>query len=193
MLPRLGFCGLLLMAPATTRAEDPMDTQRLVWRCGAAAQDRGLRPDSGAYGSFVQQCIDEGEGKRGGRTPSSGAAAPHGREAVSATITGELSYPGEWLPEDLKVCAERVDTKQRTCTSRRQKRGRSMRYELKVPAGTYYVFANSSEWNGAPAYYSEFVTCGLDSSCPSHKPIPVTVGAGERRTGIDPGDWYAGN
>lgn len=169
-----------------------MDTQRLVWRCGAAAQDRGLRPDSSAYGSFVQRCIDEGEGKRGRKTPASDTAAPRGREA-SATITGELTYPGEWLPEDLKVCAEHIGTKQRTCTSRRQKRGRSVRYELKVPAGTYHVFANSSEWNGPPAYYSEFVTCGLDNSCPSHKPIPVSVAAGERRTGIDPGDWYAGN
>lgn len=167
-----------------------MDTQRLIWRCGAAAQDRGLLPDSSAYGRFVQRCIDEGEGKRSGRPPASNAAAPRGREEASATISGELSYPGEGLPRDLKVCAEHVDTKKRTCTSRRTKREH---YELKVPAGTYYVFANSSEWNGPPAYYSEFVTCGLDNSCPSHKPIPVSVRAGERRTGIDPGDWYAGN
>jgi hypothetical protein len=120
--------------------------------------------------------------------------ASSGPQAAPATITGELTYPGEWLPKDLKVCADEVVSKKRTCTSRQQKRGKSIRYELKVPAGTYLVFAESrSQPQGSPAYYSEFVTCGYDNSCPSHRPIPVTVSPGERRAKVDPGDWYANN
>lgn len=122
------------------------------------------------------------------------AATSSGPQAAPATITGELTYPGEWLPKDLKVCADEVVSKKRTCTSRQQKRGKSIRYELKVPAGTYLVFAESrSQPQGSPAYYSEFVTCGYDNSCQSHRPIPVTVSPGERRAKVDPGDWYANN
>ena len=64
-----------------------------------------------------------------------------GPQAAPATITGELTYPGEWLPKDLKVCADEVVSKKRICTSRQQKHGKSIRYELKVPAGTYLVIA----------------------------------------------------
>ena len=122
------------------------------------------------------------------------AVASSGPQAAPATITGELTYPGEWLPKDLKVCADEVVSKKKICTSRQQKHGKSIRYELKVPAGTYLVFAESrSQPQGSPAYYSEFVTCGYDNSCPSHRPIPVTVSPGERRAKVDPGDWYANN
>lgn len=122
------------------------------------------------------------------------AAAQAPPRGATGTIAGELSYPSDHIPEDLRICAQALDSKQRLCTTRKQSRGRKTRYELKVPPGTYHVFADSrSEWTGRPAYYSEFVTCGLDVKCPSHKPIPVTIAAGERRDGVHPGDWYAGN
>jgi hypothetical protein len=193
-LMRLVFGSAVLMFACAAHAQDYMDAQRLIWRCGAAARDQGLRMDSAGYGPFVQRCVDEAEGRqKRGRAAREGAATPSTPQAGSATITGELTYPGESLPRDLKVCAEDISSKKQTCTSRHIKRGRSDRYELKVAAGTYFVFATSSEWKRKPAYYSEFVTCGLQASCPSHKPIPVTVAAGERKSKIDPGDWYADN
>ncbi len=39
------------------------------------------------------------------------------------------------------------------------------------------------------AYYSDFVTCGLNVNCPSHQPIAVEALAGKTVT-ADPHDWY---
>lgn len=108
-----------------------------------------------------------------------------------ATITGELSYPSDHIPPDMRICAESLETRESLCTTRKTKRGRATRYELKVPPGRYVVYATTGEWSGPPAYYSEFVTCRLNAKCPSHKPITVAVTAGERRDGVHPGDWYA--
>lgn len=112
-------------------------------------------------------------------------------QSPSATIGGELSYPSDHIPQDLRICAISLATREGICTSRKTRRGRVTRYELKVPPGSYHVHATTAEWDGPPAYYSDFVTCGLDVKCPSHKPITVTVKAGERRDGVHPGDWYA--
>ena len=154
-----------------------------VTAAAAASPDTGVRSQDGDDSVLLAQ---DGQ--------AVAAATSSGPQAAPATITGELTYPGEWLPKDLKVCADEVVSKKRICTSRQQKHGKSIRYELKVPAGTYLVFAESrSQPQGSPAYYSEFVTCGYDNSCPSHRPIPVTVSPGERRAKVDPGDWYANN
>lgn len=119
--------------------------------------------------------------------------APAGAWAqnATATITGELSYPSDGIPDDLRVCALSLSTREAHCTTRKTRRGRATRYALKVPPGSYHVYATTAEWSGPPAYYSEFVTCGVHVNCPSHKPITVTVKAGERRDGVHPGDWYA--
>lgn len=40
------------------------------------------------------------------------------------------------------------------------------------------------------AYYSDFVICGLDAKCRSHKPIVVEVTAGAAVKSVHPQDWY---
>jgi hypothetical protein len=100
------------------------------------------------------------------------------------------------------VCAEAVNSKSIHCTDKRivnRKRGK-VTYRLRVPAGSYYVFAtivNGEEpvdnVRGYRAYYSEFVKCGLSINCPSHEPVKITLRAGQTLTGINPGDWYADN
>ena len=116
-----------------------------------------------------------------------------------AIITGELSHPSDFDFPQMIVCAEAVNSKSIHCTDKRLQNRRSGKftYRLRVPAGSYYVFAtivNGAEpvedVRGYKAYYSEFVKCGLKVDCPSHNPIKVMVRAGQTLTGINPGDWY---
>ncbi len=117
----------------------------------------------------------------------------------TATITGELSYPSDFDLPQMIVCAEAIDSRRMHCTGKSAQNRRSGRltYKLRVPAGSYYVFAtivNGEEpvedFRGYKAYYSEFVRCGLKAECPSHAPVKVSVRAGQNITGINPGDWY---
>lgn len=119
--------------------------------------------------------------------------------AGKGTIEGSLGYPSEGIPA-MKICAENVAGNELTCTEKiilNKKYTYGKGYQLEVPAGTYRVFASlaySVKTGGAldsyRAYYSQFVTCGIDADCPSHLPIDVTVKAGEAKTKIDPIDWY---
>jgi|GEM_PF-2919115 len=111
---------------------------------------------------------------------------------TTGIIEGSLSYPSEQIP-DLTVCAEEVGNMPNTvCTSNliddpAYTAGRG--YQLEVQPGEYYVYAYFID-KSYMAYYTEFVTCGLDISCPSHDYIPVNVSAGDHIYDIDPVDWY---
>lgn len=117
----------------------------------------------------------------------------------TATITGELSYPSDFDFPRMIVCAEAVAAGSIHCTDKRiqNRRSNKVTYKLRVPAGSYYVFATVvngddpvEDVRGYKAYYSEFVKCGLKVDCPSHDPVKVSVRAGQTITGINPGDWY---
>lgn len=105
-------------------------------------------------------------------------------------IEGELSYPSDGIPSDMKVCADNLDTGIQTCTSKHLRRGRRTHYRLAVPAGRYHVWSSTREAPGRRAYYNDFVVCGTKASCPSHRKIEVAVRAGQTIRKIDPGDWY---
>lgn len=113
-----------------------------------------------------------------------------------ATIEGELTYPGEALPEDLRICAVNLATRAQVCTSKqirlKRKGRRTEGYRLALPAGDYQVYAvthqTGTELRG---YFTEFVPCGTQVGCPSHAIIPVSLAPGDKRTDVDPGDWYA--
>jgi hypothetical protein len=130
-------------------------------------------------------------------SPSSGlAAAPQ-----SGVIEGSLSYPSEFIPPDMTICAENLATKKLYCT-RKHLKGKKYQYKvgykLTVPPGDYHVFAylpDPVKWGAGyskdyRAYYSEFVNCGQTVDCKSHAPIVVQVKSGETVSGIDPQDWY---
>ncbi len=109
-------------------------------------------------------------------------------------IQGSMSYPSEGIPDDVKVCAENVDTGERHCTQERiedDKFKYGVGYQLELPAGNYYVEAIRTDYDGDyQAYYSEHVTCGLKQECDSHRPLIVKVEGGEKKENIDPIDWH---
>jgi len=125
-----------------------------------------------------------------------GAAAP-----PSGVIEGSLSYPSEFIPDDMVICAENVATKKIYCTNNHLKAKKyqyKVGYKLTVPPGDYHVFAQLPDpaRYGADmpkdyrAYYSDFVKCGMSVDCKSHAPIVVTVKSGATTSGVDPWDWY---
>jgi hypothetical protein len=96
--------------------------------------------------------------------PCPGASAPPER----GVIEGSLSYPSEFIPDDMTICAENQATKKIYCTNKHLK-GKKYRYKvgykLEAPAGHYHVYAQLPDpaRYGAGyakdyrAYYSEFV------------------------------------
>lgn len=113
------------------------------------------------------------------------------------SIEGSLSYPSDYIPP-LQICAENTRTKETICTLEMIRSAQYVHgygYVLSMPAGSYYVYAQTVDENGNPdseqrSYYSQFVLCGMEYTCKSHTPIVVKVEGGDVLKAIDPGDWY---
>lgn len=115
---------------------------------------------------------------------------PEGWEQVNqvptqgkGVIKGKLSYPSEGIPP-MTVCADNLISREKICIETAYNQAD---YEVEVPTGKYYVYAIG---RGMSAYYSEFVTCGLNVKCESHAPIVVEINNNDVKQDIDPGDWY---
>jgi len=116
-------------------------------------------------------------------------------QAASSTetkgkISGYLIYPSNFIPEDLGVCAQRIDNQSLVfCTEqiKDKKYQNGVGYEMSLDPGNYYVYSFLGDNR---AYYTEFVLCGLKAECQSHTKIPVTVSAGSSQDNILPHDWY---
>jgi len=112
-------------------------------------------------------------------------------------IEGSLGYPSEFIPS-MMVCAMESKTKEEYCTGQILEEDGflyGLGYRLEVPAGNYRVFAQLTDQQGEisddyKAYYSKFVTCGMEMNCQSHDPIEVKVSGGKVTGNIDPIDWY---
>jgi hypothetical protein len=129
--------------------------------------------------------------------PGPGAAAA----PQPGVIEGSLSYPSEFIPDDMTIGAENLATKKIYSTNKQVNANKyqyKVGYKLTVPPGEYHVFAQLPDpaKYGADypkdyrAYYSEFVKCGMSVDCKSHAPVVVKVKSGETVSGIDPQDWY---
>jgi len=114
-------------------------------------------------------------------------------EEEAGIIEGSLSYPSEFIPEDMKVCAVNIVSKKETCTTKHIKNSKYTNgtgYQIEVPAGTYNVYSSTAQMANYKAYYSEAVTCGLEAACTSHAPLSVKVTADKTTSKVDPADWY---
>ena len=101
-------------------------------------------------------------------------------EKARGAIEGSLSYPSSYIPKTMKVCAENIETKEQTCTQEQlvdKKYTYGIGYKIETKPGKYHVFASDPSWGEYRAYYSDYVVCGLNSSCASHSPVEVEVKA----------------
>lgn len=106
--------------------------------------------------------------------------------AEPATISGSLTAPDEYMPADMKVCAETLDGRTASCAAEISSAIYTATYSLSLPAGSYRVYARTEEVPNYKAYYSE---CAAQTPCSSLKPVIVKVDEGETRSGVDPKDW----
>ncbi len=114
-------------------------------------------------------------------------------------IKGVLAHEKTPMPLGLLACAESKAGDKLFCMNHQD----NGNYELKVPAGEYYVFAmetcyppiNNGRLSACPsnvAYYTEFVKCDpaeADNQCPHDKAL-VTVAGGATVENINPVDWF---
>ena len=139
-------------------------------------------------------------------TPTAEAQAtlPSTSESSSdftATITGALSYPSEFLPP-MRVVAFSLTDKKAYFVDTAKDQGQ---FSLKAPAGTYYLVSYPYEGiagntgvvdsytpGGGPfaGGYTQMVPCGLTANCEDHTLLPITVAQNQTVT-ANPGDWYA--
>ncbi|MFX4086127.1 hypothetical protein ACKU27_13600 [Sphingobium yanoikuyae] len=101
------------------------------------------------------------------------------------TIAGAVSYPSDYIPDDMKICARNVKTREDECVLN----GSKQTYSLSVSPGSYLVWAQSGSETGR-AFYSKAVVCGLSVECTDHDPLEIEVVSGEIVSNVDPGDWY---
>ncbi|MCC6934268.1 MAG: hypothetical protein IT406_01050 [Candidatus Yanofskybacteria bacterium] len=117
--------------------------------------------------------------------------------ALSGYIEGTTGYPSEFNPAQV-VCAESTtDVALKRCVEApEQEGGVAPAFRIKVPAGTYRVYATLKDPSdlglseSGKAYWSAFVTCGFLASCKDHTPLEVVVHSGATASGILPHDWY---
>ncbi len=111
-------------------------------------------------------------------------------------IQGTVSFPGEGLPEDIKVGAIDTLTNKTYYIKNWDSFGC---FTLNVPIGVYYVFAETSDFRDTlhntikmKGYFTEFTKKGLDTSSgnASHKPLPVKINCNEIVKNIRVGDFW---
>lgn len=119
-------------------------------------------------------------------TPSTSAVSSN-PSANTAVIQGQKIFPSQAIPHDFTVCAVNVANQAEICGLPSSE----PTYRLELPAGSYQVYAAVPSFDPSyRAYYSRFITCGLQVECTDHTPITVTVAAGQTSAGLDVGDFY---
>lgn len=115
------------------------------------------------------------------------------QETGNGTISGQLSFPSEKMPDDLTVCAQNTSSQKEYCSSKKEideKDKFKIGYSLEVPAGEYIVYGKTISIADYKAYYSEYIKCGMKVDCTEHNPITVVVQANQTTNNVDPNDWY---
>lgn len=103
------------------------------------------------------------------------------------TVSGNLSYPSEFIPAQRVIFYIANDFSQYYSVDTALNQST---YTIQVPEGMYVVVAYVID-GGLSAGYTAAVACGLSVDCTDHSLVPILVTAGETLEKIDPADWYA--
>jgi hypothetical protein len=110
-------------------------------------------------------------------------------------IEGTTCYPADGIPSDMRIYAENMGNK-KIYMERISSIDDvniyvdAVKYKMRLPEGSYYVYAMTSREGPYKAYYSDFVTCGYHVKCMSHKPILINIRANVTMKNVNPCDWY---
>jgi hypothetical protein len=105
-------------------------------------------------------------------------------------IEGEASYPSEGLPENYMIIINSEDDLTSTYIVTLQDLDKELKFKIKLPVGTYDIYAQAGPNDQSPGIYSKAVLCGLSVDCKDHSKIPVIVKQGQTTKNINPADWY---
>jgi hypothetical protein len=110
-------------------------------------------------------------------------------QARTASISGRLIYPSEYIPPQ-RIVAYEVKTGYYYWV--RTALGNSSYTISNLPAGTYKVvsYAQIEGVTGLMAGYTPYAACNF-TCAENHTLIEFELKEGEHKTGIDPIDWYA--
>ena len=114
---------------------------------------------------------------------------PTSTVAATGSISGNLSYPSDFLPPMRVVAFDATNTLNYSYVDTLQ--GQSDYTISELPAGVYHVVSYLMDSTTLVGGYTQMVPCGLQAGCEDHSLIDVTVVAGQTTTDINPGDWYA--
>jgi len=132
------------------------------------------------------------ESDKAAGTPQEATPTIEETQPSKGTISGEITYPSEFLPPQRIVAFDVNDMNTHYMTEVHS----GVTYSLELPPGTYYVLAYVIDLEalgatpGLSGAYSQAVLCGLQYGCDDHSLVPVQVNAGQTMAGIDPVDWY---
>ena len=117
-------------------------------------------------------------------------AIPVPTQRPTGSISGKLGYPSETIPA-LRIVAFNTVTGEYYWQNTVAKQSYYSFTEL--PEGTYHVLAYVIDDPSKTFYaaYSNFVKCGMTTSCVDHNLIAVEVKAGQETKDVNPIDWYA--
>jgi len=116
-----------------------------------------------------------------------GVSSPQATIAASGSISGNLSYPSEFIPAMEVVAFNQNSGIWYVLTTAEG----SDTYQIdNLPAGQYVVvsYLVGDDYGGG---YTVAVPCGLSVECTDHNLLTVEVLEGQVTSEIDPGDWYA--
>jgi len=120
----------------------------------------------------------------------------------TGSITGDMSYPADGLPDHFKLCAALVSDQTATpqCFDKPLVGGSDiLAYKVDVAPGDYYVYEQLATAKGSYtpaylAYYDQYsTTCSGTTECQfitQPRPLQVTVTANQTSSGISNFDWY---
>lgn len=119
---------------------------------------------------------------------ASGSGTYNGPMVAPGSISGQLSYPSNFIPAMAVVAFDTMSFNYYYVVTNEN----SSAYKIEnIPPGSYYVVAYPLNNPTYPGGYTQAVLCGLLASCNDHSLVAFPVTSDSETSGVNPGDFYA--